>query len=385
MKGSMEGDFPSPEVPHREPLKCSPTALSSLSSQATALLEILGEPVLHRLVEVLRRGQVETIFLVVDDRYRDHEAVRSLKSQRVQILAAPAQALPSLVEIAVKRCADYGAQNVILMETSAYVELDVNDLVHEHQSGGQQITVAYDEFGPLQVAIVNSADREVAATWTERKFLYPQHTARYLHRAYVNRLENARDLRQLAKDALQHRCRIRPNGEEVRPGVWVANSAHVHSTARLIGPAYLGPNSRLRSGAMVTNCSAVERNCIVERGTLVNDSSILCGTYVGIYLDLSHAVVNQNRLADVQRNVGIEIGDSLIGSTSLSTKNIAPGLWASVTSKGGSSVRSVRGTFRTLLPKRAPGPAPAPSRVAYAPAKTWGSLKSFSGSDSTSI
>ena len=385
VKRSVGEGLPSQEAPSTELPSDLATALISLSPQPAALLEVLGEPVLHRVVEVLRRGQVETIFLVVDEHFRNHQAIRSLTAQRVHILSGPAQVLPSMVETAVKRCADLGSQNVIVMDTSAYLELDVNDFVQEHHKAGQKITVAYDEGGPLHTAMVNGADGDIAATWMQRSFIYPQHTARYQHRAYVNRLQTAQDLRKLAKDALQHRCRIRPNGDELQPGVWVANTAHIHPSARLAGPAYLGPNSRLRSGVMVADCSTIERNCIVERGTLVNDSTILSGTYVGVCLDLAHVVVHQNCLMDVQRNVGIEMADSLIGATSASRKNLVPGLWATVASMSGDSLRGVRSKFRSLLPKSDPAAAVVPGRIAYSPAKSWSSLKSFSSTDSTGI
>jgi len=85
--------LPSHQAPQTELPSDLATALISLSPQPAALLEILGEPVLHRVVEVLRRGQVETVFLVVDEHFRNHPAVRSLTAERVHILSGPAQAL----------------------------------------------------------------------------------------------------------------------------------------------------------------------------------------------------------------------------------------------------------------------------------------------------
>ena len=87
-----------------------------------------------------------------------------------------------MVETAVKRCADLGSQNVIAMDTSAYIELDVNDFVQEHHKAGQKITVAYDEGGPLHAAMVNGADGDIAATWMQRSFIYP-HTPRDINTA----------------------------------------------------------------------------------------------------------------------------------------------------------------------------------------------------------
>ena len=123
----------------------------------------------------------------------------------------------------------------------------------------------------------------------------------------------------------------------------------------------------------------------MERGTLVNDSSILSGTYVGVCLDLAHAVVHQNRLMDIERNVGIEMADSLVGATSASRKNLVPGLWATVANKSGDSLRGVRSKVRSLLPKSDPAVTVVPSRIAYSPAKSWVFLKSFSSTDSTGI
>lgn len=385
MKGSVGEEIaPSGDSPAK-PLPVLATSLSSISPEPAALLEILGEPILHRMVEVLRRGNVELIYLVVDEIFRGSEVVDRLSRERIRILSAPAKGLGTLIETAVKRCSEHAVENVVLMGASAYLELDVKDFLQVHQAGNQRVTLAYDESGSLPVALLSSAEPELAPSLFERNLLFPQPTARYLHRGYVNRLKNAQDLRLLAQDGLQHRCRIRPNGEEVRPGVWVASTAYLHPSARLVGPAYLGPNSRVRSGAVVSDCSTVERDCIVERGTLVKDSSILGGTYVGVGLDVSHSVVRQSRLVDVQRNVGIDIVDSLIGASSLSPKRLVPALWASMANKGGSSLRTMRGKFRTLVPKRDPAPVAAPARLTYVPAESWGTMKQLSRTDSNSI
>ena len=385
MKGSVGEEIAPSQASGAESLQKPATSLASLSSEPAALLEILGEPILHRMVEVLRRGNVELIYLVVDEVFRDSDAVRKLSRERVQVLSGPAKSLPALIEKAVKRCSEHAVENVVLMEASAYIELDVKDFLQVHQFGNQRMTLAHDEFGPLPVALVSSSEPELASSLFQRTLLFPQPTARYLHQGYVNRLQTAQDLRRLAQDGLQHRCRIRPNGEEVRPGIWVAKSAYLHPSAQLVGPAYVGPNSRARSGVVISDCSTIERDSIVERGTVVRDSSILSGTYVGVGLDVSRAVVKQNKLIDVQRNVGIDILDSLLGASFLSPKKLVPGLWASMAYKGGSSLSSLRGKFRALVPKRNPVAVTGPARLAYMPAESWGTMKQLSRTDSNSI
>jgi hypothetical protein len=264
------------------------------------------------------------------------------------------------------------------MEPSAYTEFDVRALTAAHESARSKVTLAYDDGGALPIAMVSSSEADLAGSLMQRKMLFPQPTARFLHTGYTNRLRTAGDLRQLAQDALQHRCRIRPNGDEIRPGVWVAKTAYVHSASQLLSPAYVGPNTRIRSGATLSECSTVERDCIVERGTTVCNSSVLGGTYVGVCLDLSNIVVNQSHLVDVRRNVSLKISDSLIGSSPLAAKTSIPSLWASVTGKR-ATVGSVQGRFRTLFPKRPV--APAAAQMAYVPAERWGTLKSLSRTD----
>jgi NDP-sugar pyrophosphorylase family protein len=359
-------------------LNGSGASLAAVASAPAGLIEILGEPILHRVIESLQRSDVNPIFVIADEGLKAHEALRSLSRGRIHVLSSSSANFSARLETAVKRCKEFGAETVLLMEASAYVELDVADLVHEHLSNRRRATFVEDSDGVLPMAMVNSSDHEFASSIVEHKLMFPEASGRYQHRAYVNRLRTAHDLRRLATDALEHRCRIRPNGDEVAPGVWLSTTARIHSTARVLGPSYIGPNSRVRSGSTVGSCSTVERDCIVERGSVVNDSSILAGTYVGACLDLCHAVVDQNHFVDLQRNVGVHILDSLIGRTTLHSPQ--SGAFASR-----HAIRAVGGRLRDLLTRReVPGGSAA--RVSYSAPERWTSLKPISGTtDSTVI
>ena len=56
----------------------------------------------------------------------------------------------------------------------------------------------------------------------------------------------------------------------------------------------------------------MESDCQVDYGTVVEDSSILSNSYVGIGLDLSHSVVDGNNLLNLERNVTLEIADPCV-------------------------------------------------------------------------
>ena len=55
--------------------------------------------------------------------------------------------------------------------------------------------------------------------------------------------------------------------------------------------------------------SNVESNCQIDYGTIVEDSSILSNTYVGIGLDVSHSIVNGDQLLNLEQGVAVEIAD----------------------------------------------------------------------------
>ena len=102
---------------------------------------------------------------------------------------------------------------------------------------------------------------------------------------------------------------MRPAGTEVKPGVWVDEGAQVHKRARIVAPAYIGRGSKIRQDTVITRCSSVEKACYVDCGTVIEDSTILSDTHIGISMDVCHAVVNGNRLLNLERDVVIEISD----------------------------------------------------------------------------
>ena len=195
-----------------------------------------------------------------------------------------------------------------LIRAAAFVELDPLDALQFHREQQQVVTRAFDEEGPLDIWVVDTA--RVPESDDLLVMLGQSEAAHYTVRGYVNRLEEPRDLRRLVVDSLSSRCRLRPQGSEMRPGVWIDDGAQVHRTARIVAPAYIGRRSRVEEQCLITRCSNVESDCQIDYGTVVEDSSILSNSYVGIGLDVSHSIVNGNQLLNVDRGVTLEIADA---------------------------------------------------------------------------
>ena len=129
------------------------------------------------------------------------------------------------------------------------------------------------------------------------------------HAGYINRLSSPRDLRQFAIDVLTRQARTCPAGEEVRPGVWIERKAMVEKGVRVVAPAYIGAYARVRAGAVITRCSSVEHHAQVDCGSVVENSSVLPYCYVGAGLDLSHSVAGMRQIANLRRDVTVEVPD----------------------------------------------------------------------------
>jgi hypothetical protein len=54
----------------------------------------------------------------------------------------------------------------------------------------------------------------------------------------------------------------------------------------------------------------VESFCEVDYGTVIENTSVLSNSYVGIWLDVSHAVVCGNKLLNLERDVTLDVNDA---------------------------------------------------------------------------
>ena len=222
--------------------------------------------------------------------------------------------------IAEQAFADYvqaGADTILFLRVGAYAELDFADFLQYHFDRGSRMSGAIDRNGiPLDIYAIS---RRNEAAYLFRHQLRQFRTACefYPFSGYANRLVSPHDLRDLAIEALMQRVQIRPEGEQIKPGVWVGRGAQVHRRARVLSPAFIGAGCRVRAAAVVTRCSALEHHTVVDCGTVVENVSTLPYTYLGAGLDVTHSVVGRGRVWNLKRDVEVEFADSrLIGEAS---------------------------------------------------------------------
>lgn len=273
---------------------------------ALSSLEVLGKPVIEHVAERLQRFGVDGMTLVTSEPVT---GARSRKGPNV-VTAAAAQVWRA-AETVFNLYAQTGAEIVIVMRVGPYVEFDLDMLLHFHHEKKNRVTRVVDANGrPLEIAVIDASRRNDAAVLLRSGLKEMRSAAEdFRFSGYVNPLHEIGDVRRLAQDALTLDCEIRPDGEQIKPGVWVGEGADVAKDARLVAPCFVGAKAKIHSGVVITRMAAVERNAEVDLGTMVEDSSILPLSYVGPGLDICHSIVGHSKIANLPRNATVTLCD----------------------------------------------------------------------------
>ena len=266
-------------------------------------VELLGQSVFGQLVQRLSHSSFDTMSVFVDNSLAlEIDDPSGMQVDATDVWRAAAR---SLIE-----AKEAGIDAVLLARAGAYVEFDPMEMLRFHRDCGNIVTRACNDRGFLDIWVVDPAI--VQENIDLKSSLQTAGEPYYQVSGYVNRMETLRDMRQLVADGLSSRCHLRPQGVEVRPGVWMAEGAEVERGARIVAPAFLGRDVKISEQCLITRCSSIERNCQIDYGTVVEDSSILSGTYVGIGLDLSHSIADGTCLVNLNREVALEIKDPVV-------------------------------------------------------------------------
>ena len=158
--------------------------------------------------------------------------------------------------------AEDGADLVFALRIGPYVEVDYEALVQHHLDHHCAVTMAVDgDNEPLDLFVLSASARtDAAALFKHRMERMRRECAPFSVKGYFNRLETTADLRRLAVDGLLAKNAIRPEGTEIKPGIWVGTGARIHRKARVIAPAFVGAHAKVRASALITRGSVIEHH-----------------------------------------------------------------------------------------------------------------------------
>lgn len=289
-----------------------PGAQERIAGVPFAYLDVLGLSIVERVQRRLQNFGVSGITFISDAPCDSGEFAHAMAFAPAQphVHAEGEQFWQAGQEAFVKYAED-GADLVFALRIGPYVEVDYEALVQHHLEHRCAVTMAVDSRNePLDLFVLSASARaDAAALFQNRMVRMRRECAPFYVSGYYNRLATSADLRRLTVDGLLAKNAIRPEGTEMKPGIWVGAGARIHRKARVIAPAFIGAHAKVRASALITRGSVIEHHGDVDCGTVVENSSVLPFTRIGAGLDVMHSVVGFRRLANLRQNVEVEIAD----------------------------------------------------------------------------
>jgi hypothetical protein len=282
---------------------------TALAGGMFAFVDLLGRSLLEHILERLLRAHVKLTSLIVHPELASAIPVLrgALGNLTVRLADDPWPAVAEILENYWKS----GCDCALVAKPTAYIEADIPDLLDFHRQAERAVTRASNREGPLDLWVMNcDPSQEIAGGALTAALLQPDFfPASYFLKEYVRRISHPRDVRQLVTDAFLARCHLYPLGEQRRPGIWVGRGVEVRRGARIVGPAYLGAGCTIGERVVITRFSNIERDSYIDYGTVIENSSVLPNTYVGIWLDVRRSIVHGNYLLNLERGLLVEVCD----------------------------------------------------------------------------
>jgi NDP-sugar pyrophosphorylase family protein len=277
-------------------------------------IEILGAPILQRTMQRFADAGVDSFTILADASLLKVIKLANIMPGwmvKINSFQGEADVWPA-IQRSLENSFASQTNNVFLVKLGAYAEFESNELLqfsHDHNDATVRV---HDRIGSVGTWLINKSAKmdSLAQEFLGRA---PDSSIKtYFFDGYVNRLSRMHDLRRFVMDVFQSRCSAKPRGNEIKAGVWIDEGAQVHKQARIVPPAYVGKNTKVGPAGLITRSSSIERDCNVEYGTVIEDSSILAGTYIGTGLDVTHSVVCGNMLVHLHQNLVMEINDEIL-------------------------------------------------------------------------
>lgn len=232
-------------------------SLETFSGIPHALLPVLGRPVLHHVVDRLKSAGVDSIS-VLNAADSSLPLIEEAKRPDLRWKDVPGAQLWRVAEEEFDELVQAGAEMVMVLRLGAYAEVEVDPLLQYHLDQRNHTTQVFAADGPLDFFVLCASRRNDARFLLRNKLAKMRvQTQPYQTYGYVNRLQTVGDLRRLTLDSFLQKTSIRPQGKQIRPGIWVAEGAKVDRKVRLVAPCYVGSHARVRAGALITRGSSL--------------------------------------------------------------------------------------------------------------------------------
>ena len=130
---------------------------------------------------------------------------------------------------------------------------------------------------------------------------------------YWQDIGNLDQFRQANFDALDGNVQLEVPGLRLRGNLWVSEGVDIDELEPVEGPAFIGPDCRIATGASIGAHTVLSQGVIVREGARVGRSVVDVGTYIGRSAVVEGAILG--RRCDVRDHVrvheGVAVGDQV--------------------------------------------------------------------------
>jgi hypothetical protein len=296
-----------------KPVSQQGEAQVTMAGPPLALLEVAGKSPLQRTVENLEQAGVAHIAAVIEAG-RFSPSLNGTVPHQLNCRSVAADLFWRTGEGVFDQLVQGGADLVLIIRLGAYAEVDFAQMQQFHLEQSARVTRVGHAQAPEIFCVSGSRRNDAASLFRSELSRCRSESMEFPWTGYVNPLADARDLRQFAVDILTLRTVTKPVGQQSRPGVWIDAGAVMENGSRIVAPAFVGSSARIRAGALVTRCTAIEHHAEVDCGTVVENSTVLPHSYVGAGLDLAHCVAGMGQIVNLRRNATVTVADpTLLG------------------------------------------------------------------------
>lgn len=324
------------------------------SRRPKPLAPIANKPVMHHIVDLLRRHGITEIVVTLHylaDEIESYFGDGSGFGVRISYMVEDTPlGTAGAVKLAEDRLRD---DSFIIISGDAMTDLDLTKLIEHHRTARNNATIALQQVqNPLEFGVVIAEDDGRITRFLEKpswgevfsdtintgiyvlqpdifeymdsggsydfsKDLFP----RMLHEGkrlggfvvsdYWTDVGNLEQYRQANYDALSGAVRTESGAEEVLPGIRADDGTRIDPTALLTGPIRLGKNVHVGPGALIEGPACVGDNSIVSGGTRIERAIIWEDVFIGADATLTDCTIANRTIIKERASVdeGTVIGE----------------------------------------------------------------------------
>lgn len=294
------------------------------SSRPKPLVPVANKPVMHHIVDLLRRHGITDVVSTLHYLADEIENYFGDGSEFGVSMAYVVEDTPMGTAGAVKFGEPLlGAERFIVVSGDALTDIDLTELIAAHERSGAMATIALQRVAnPLEFGVVVTDDDGRITRFLEKPswgeifsdtintgiyvlepavFEYMEAGKNYdfardifpfmlrdgrkvfghVTSGYWSDIGNLQQYTQANYDALRGAVRLEIPGVEVRPGVWAGDGATISPDAHVHGPVCIGRNVTIEAGAIVEELTSLGASSIVASNARLHRTVAWEDVYVG--------------------------------------------------------------------------------------------------------